>query len=157
MRALAIWDDISPAELRRQARHMHDGRVSARVLAIANALEGMDRGTAARLAGMDRQILCDWVRRCNAEGTAGLANRLSPRCLRSQHLRRVGLKKIECSKDCGPSRPRPCTDNAEEPSSGCRVTDDKLPPAAAAPLPIAAVRLDASLAGTPSCMVMLIR
>src|SRR5215472_18798968 len=52
MCALAIRDDISPEELRRQARRERDGRVSARLIAIANALEGMDRASAARLAGM---------------------------------------------------------------------------------------------------------
>ena len=78
MPALAIRDDISPEELRRQARRVHDGRVSARLLAIANALDGMDRATAARLAGMDRQILRDGVRRYNAAGTAGLFNRKAP-------------------------------------------------------------------------------
>jgi transposase len=78
MRALAIRDDISPEELRRQARQVQGGRVSARMIAIANALEGMDRATAARLAGMDRQILRDWVRRYNAEGIAGLFNRKAP-------------------------------------------------------------------------------
>ena len=55
MSALAIRDDISSEELRRQARRERDGRVSARLIAIANALEGMDRASAARLAGMDRQ------------------------------------------------------------------------------------------------------
>jgi transposase len=78
MLALAIRDDISPEELRRQARRVQDSRVSARLLAIANALAGMDRATAARLAGMDRQILRDWVRRYNAEGIAGLFNRRAP-------------------------------------------------------------------------------
>jgi transposase len=38
----------------------------------------MDRATAARLAGMDRQTLRDWVRRYNAEGIAGLSNRPLP-------------------------------------------------------------------------------
>ena len=60
MCALSIRDDISPEELRRQARRERDGRVSARLIAIANALEGMDRASAARLAGMDRQTLRDW-------------------------------------------------------------------------------------------------
>src|SRR5215831_10819211 len=57
MPALAIRDDISSEELRRRARRESDGRVSARLIAIANALEGMDRASAARLAGMDRQTL----------------------------------------------------------------------------------------------------
>ena len=60
MCALAIRDDISPEELRRRARQEGDGRVAARLFAIANALEGMDRASAARLAGMDRQTLRDW-------------------------------------------------------------------------------------------------
>jgi transposase len=78
MPALAIRGDMSSEELRRQARRESDGRVSARLIAIANALEGMDRASAARLAGMDRQTLRDWVHRYNAEGIAGLCNRPAP-------------------------------------------------------------------------------
>src|SRR5215831_9533571 len=51
MCAVVIRDDISPQELRRQARQESDGRVAARLFAIANALEGMDRASAA--AGRD--------------------------------------------------------------------------------------------------------
>src|SRR5215472_6950095 len=68
MPALAIRDDIGSEELRRRARRERDGRISARLIAIANALAGMDRASAARLAGMDRQTLRDWVHRYNAEG-----------------------------------------------------------------------------------------
>src|SRR6478736_8913090 len=78
MAALAIRDDIDTEELRRRARREHDGRVSARLIGLANALEGMDRASAARLAGMDRQTLRDWVHRYNAEGIAGLCNRPAP-------------------------------------------------------------------------------
>ncbi len=78
MPALAVRDDIGSEELRRRARRESDGRVSARLIAIANALEGMDRASAARLAGMDRQTLRDWVHRYNAEGIAGLCNRPAP-------------------------------------------------------------------------------
>lgn len=70
--ALPIRRDRSPAELRRLARHEHDGRVSARLLALANALEGMPREEAARLAGMTGQTLGDWVHRYNVQGMAGL-------------------------------------------------------------------------------------
>jgi transposase len=45
------------------------------MLAIANALDGMSRAEAARLAGMERQALRDAVVRYNAEGLAGLATR----------------------------------------------------------------------------------
>jgi hypothetical protein len=59
MPALAIRGDIDSEELRRRARRKRDGRVSARLIALANVLEGMDRASAARLAGMDRQTLRD--------------------------------------------------------------------------------------------------
>ena len=72
MSALAIRDDIGPEELRRRSRRESDGRVSARLIAIANALEGMDRASATLLAGIDRQALRDWVHRYNAQGIAGL-------------------------------------------------------------------------------------
>jgi putative transposase len=48
------------------------------MLAIANALEGMSRAEAARLAGMERQALRDAVVRYNAEGVAGLYDRPKP-------------------------------------------------------------------------------
>jgi transposase len=80
MSALAIRGDISLDELRWYARRESDGRVSTRLIAIANALDGMDRASAARLAGMDRQTLRDWVHRYNAEGIAGLHDRPKPGC-----------------------------------------------------------------------------
>ena len=52
--------------------------MSARLLALANALGGMSREEAARAAGMDRQTLRDWVHRYNAEGVAGLRDRPRP-------------------------------------------------------------------------------
>ena len=61
MPGLPIKEDVSPAELRRLARREGDGRVGRRLLAIANALDGMSREMAARAAGMDRQTLRDWV------------------------------------------------------------------------------------------------
>ncbi len=45
------------------------------MMAIANALEGMTRAEAARLAGMERQALRDAVLRYNAEGLDGLHDR----------------------------------------------------------------------------------
>lgn len=67
--------DIGPAELRKAAGRAKDGRVARRMLAIALALEGVDRKTAAESCGMDRQTLRDWVHRYNDEGLAGLRNR----------------------------------------------------------------------------------
>lgn len=73
--ALKIREDLGAGELRRLARRERDGRAAARMYAIANALEGMSRAEAARLAGMERQALRDAVVRYNAEGLAGLHDR----------------------------------------------------------------------------------
>ena len=76
--ALTIQDDLPPEVLRRKARHEPNRRAALRMLAIANALEGMSRAEAARLAGMERQALRDAVLRYNAEGLAGLHDRPKP-------------------------------------------------------------------------------
>jgi transposase len=75
---LPIRTDRDVAELRRLARREHDGRVGARLLALANALDGLPRAKAAELAGMTGQTLGDWVHRYNAEGVAGLRDRPRP-------------------------------------------------------------------------------
>ena len=78
MLAALIGDERRPEELRVLARRERDGRVSARLLALANALEGTSRKEAARLAGMTGQTLRDWVHRYNAEGVHGLRDRRRP-------------------------------------------------------------------------------
>ncbi|MEK0084557.1 IS630 family transposase, partial [Geminicoccaceae bacterium SYSU G07066] len=57
----SIRTDHDAAELRRLARREHDGRVSARLLALADALDGLPREEAARLAGLTGQTLGDRV------------------------------------------------------------------------------------------------
>ena len=54
---LPIRTDRDAAELRRLARRERDGRVSARLLALANALDGLPREEAARRAGVTGQTL----------------------------------------------------------------------------------------------------
>jgi len=76
--ALSIRDDLPPEALRWQARQEANRRAALRMLALANALEGMSRAEAARLAGMERQALRDAVVRYNAEGLAGLYDRPKP-------------------------------------------------------------------------------
>lgn len=70
-----IRTDIPAEELRRLARQETNGRVTCRLLAVANALGGMSRERAAHQGGMDRQTLRDWVIRFNAEGIEGLRDR----------------------------------------------------------------------------------
>ena len=75
---LSIRTDRDAGELRRLARRECRGRVSARLLALANALDGLPREEAARLAGMTGQTLGDWVHRYNEEGVEGLRDRPRP-------------------------------------------------------------------------------
>src|SRR3954447_11365781 len=70
--AVAIRTDMEARELRQLARRERDGWVAARLIALANVLDGMSREAAARAAGMDRQTLRDWVIRFNTEGVDGL-------------------------------------------------------------------------------------
>jgi transposase len=95
MVAVPIATERTSAELRALARRERDGRVSARLLALAGALDGMSREAAARAAAMDRQTLRDWVHRYNAEGVAGLRDR--PRAGRPCRLdqgRQAALKAL---------------------------------------------------------------
>ena len=69
--------ELSAGELRALAAKTGDGDVVRRLLAIALILEGHSRENAARLNGMDRQTLRDWVHRYNDEGVLGLSSRLS--------------------------------------------------------------------------------
>lgn len=72
---LPIRTDIKVRTLRRLARLEGNGRVTARLLAIANALDGMSRKAAAEAAGMDRQTLRDWIHRYNEAGVEGLRDK----------------------------------------------------------------------------------
>ncbi len=70
--------DYSADELRRLARTSKKPRQSSRLLSIAAVLDGMSRTDAARIGGMDRQTLRDWVHRFNAAGPKGLVDRRPP-------------------------------------------------------------------------------
>jgi transposase len=70
--------DLTAAALRELATRTQDGAVVRHLLALALILEGHSREEAARLSGMDRQTLRDWVHRYNADGVGGLSSRCSP-------------------------------------------------------------------------------
>ena len=75
-RAITIRTDLgTAADLRRMAKQQSGRRPALRLLAIANALDGMSRAQAARAVGIERQSLCDAIKRFNAEGIAGLIDR----------------------------------------------------------------------------------
>jgi transposase len=76
--AIAVRTDYSSKELRRLAARVKDAGQARRLLAIAAVLEGASRQDAAKIGGMDRQILRDWVIRFNEQGLDGLVNKTAP-------------------------------------------------------------------------------
>lgn len=119
---LTIRADLSSEELRRLARLEPDPRVVRRLLALANALEGMSRAEAARAAGMDRQTLRDWVIRYNRDGVAGLADeRREGRPCRLDEGQQAVLKAIVLA---GPDREKDGI-SAWRVSDLCRIVEER--------------------------------
>src|SRR3977135_3918198 len=77
-RAVSLRTDYTAGEVRRFAKSAKDGAQARRLLAIAAVLDGASREDAAKIGGMDRQTLRDWVIRFNAQGPDGLINIPSP-------------------------------------------------------------------------------
>ena len=76
--AVAVRTDFMAGEVRRFAKRAKDVAQARRLLAIAAVLDGASREDAAKIGGMDRQTLRDWVIRFNAQGPEGLTNIPSP-------------------------------------------------------------------------------
>ena len=72
--AIVLRDDFEAPVLRQLARQATDADQARRLLALAAVYDGMDREEAARIGGMDRQTLRDWVHRFNERGPEGLIN-----------------------------------------------------------------------------------
>lgn len=72
--AVKMRSDYSGQELRLLAKGSKDAKASRRLLSLAAVLDGMSRQDAARVGGMDRQTLRDWVHRFNEHGPKGLSD-----------------------------------------------------------------------------------
>src|ERR1700722_3961378 len=72
-----LRDDFSADELRALARRSKNSAQSRRLLSLSGVKDGMERGQAAKIGGMDRQTLRDWVHRFNASGPDGLMDNWS--------------------------------------------------------------------------------
>jgi len=72
--AIPVRTDYTAGEVRRFAQRARDAAQARRLLAIAAVLDGASREEAAKIGGMDRQTLRDWVIRFNAQGADGLIN-----------------------------------------------------------------------------------
>ena len=60
-RAIAVRTDYRKVNVRRVAQRVKNAAQARRLLAIAAALDGATREEAAKIGGMDRQTLRDWV------------------------------------------------------------------------------------------------
>jgi transposase len=70
--AVKLREDFSSDQLRALARRSKGVNQRRRLLSLAAVRDGKDRGEAARIGGMDRLTLRDWVHRFNAAGPEGL-------------------------------------------------------------------------------------
>ena len=75
MSAIPLRTDYDAADVRGLARKSSDPDQVRRLLAIAAVYDGMRRAEAAAVGGMDRQSLCNWVHRFNADGPEGVHDR----------------------------------------------------------------------------------
>src|SRR3954466_15322840 len=96
--------ELGAGDLRREAGRGRAARAAPRPLALALVLEGSSREEAARVAGMDRQTLRDWVHRYNAEGLAGLRDR--PRAGRRPRLTAEREAELVTAVERGPDPDR---------------------------------------------------
>jgi len=75
---IAVRTDFTALEVRRLARRAKNSDQVRRLLAVAAVLDGASRAEAAKVGGMDRQTLRDWVIRFNEQGPDGLINIPAP-------------------------------------------------------------------------------
>jgi transposase len=74
---IAIKGEWTAVELRRLASASRHANQTRRLLSLAAVLDGMNRTEAAKIGGMDRQTLRDWVHRFNEHGPEGLKDDLA--------------------------------------------------------------------------------
>lgn len=75
---IVLRPDFDAAGLRRAAKASRDAAQSRRLLALAEIYDGGSRTDAARIGGVGRQTVRDWVLAFNAEGIAGLIDGKAP-------------------------------------------------------------------------------
>jgi transposase-like protein len=92
--AIPVRADYTVGEVRQFAKRAKDAAQARRLLAIAAVLDGASREDAAKLGGMDRQTLRDWVIRFNEQGPDGLINIPSPGVPPRDNTHRAFLARI---------------------------------------------------------------
>jgi transposase len=76
--AVSLRGDFDASGLRGLAKKTKDGPQARRLLALAAIYDGVTRTEAAKIGGVGRQIIRDWVLRFNARGPDGLLNGKAP-------------------------------------------------------------------------------
>ena len=73
-----IKKDISVEEIYKRAKEEHNSKIRARLLGVAEVLEGNTRSYAAKIAGVTINNIRTWIRRFNDQGFDGLIDKKQP-------------------------------------------------------------------------------
>jgi Winged helix-turn helix len=76
--AIGLREDFDGSALRGLAKRTRDASQMRHLLALAEIYDGGSRGAAARIGGVGRQTIRDWVLRFNAERPEGLVDGKAP-------------------------------------------------------------------------------
>ncbi|HLY59115.1 MAG TPA: helix-turn-helix domain-containing protein, partial [Stellaceae bacterium] len=76
--AIRLRGDYDAGALHQLARRSEDAGQTRRLLALAAIYDGASRTAAARVGGVGRQTVRDWVLAFNADGPAGLVDGKTP-------------------------------------------------------------------------------
>jgi len=98
--SIPLRPDFSASDLRSLAGRCTDASQARRLLSLAAVRDGMDRAQAAKIGGMDRQTLRDWVHRFNDEGPDGLIDRKAPG--RARYLSDMQMAELGEIVEAGP-------------------------------------------------------
>ena len=90
--AVPLRTDFSARELRRLAKQSRDNNQSRRLLSLAAVLDGMSRDDAARIGGMDRLTLRDWVHRFNVGGPDALLDAWKRLIAKPETITSIGMR-----------------------------------------------------------------
>ena len=104
--AIAVRTDFSSQKLRRLATRVKNAAQARRLLAIAAVLDSAAREEAAKIGGMDRQTLRDWVIRFNDQGPDGLINKSVSGRARQAEQRAQGVSRPPGGGRADPGGPR---------------------------------------------------
>jgi transposase len=75
---VSLRGDLTASQLRGLARKTKDGPQTRRLFAVAAIYDGATRTEAAKIGGVELQIIRDWVMRFNSRGASGLLDGAGP-------------------------------------------------------------------------------